>query len=173
MTTSVVFRSSTKYKLVAYTWPQTLLSCAQRAYEHCLSIEGWIHSKRRNKIHQTLVEKLVHSHTNLLLRESLDDSISSITVWHRAYHRWSRWWARGGTRRLSVHYFSSYLICLLKVETHTWSQRTCIKHLFLVMLTTLLDWTGLNTKKTLMACTSREKETDWDTFFFEKKSGKK
>ena len=43
--------------------------------EHCWSIEGWIHSKRRNRLHQTLVEKLVRAHTNLVLRESLDDSL--------------------------------------------------------------------------------------------------
>jgi hypothetical protein len=36
---------------------------------------GWIHSKRRNKFHQKLVEKLVHGHTNLVLRESLDDTL--------------------------------------------------------------------------------------------------
>jgi hypothetical protein len=36
-------------------------------FEHCWSIEGWIHSKRRNKFHQKLVEKLVHTHTNLVL----------------------------------------------------------------------------------------------------------
>ncbi len=94
---------------------------------------------------------------------------SSITVGHRAYHRWSRWWARGGTRSLIVHYFSSYLLCLLKVETHTWSQRTCIKHLFLVLLTTLLDWTGLNTKKPKWRVqTERKRQTG--THFFLKKN---
>ena len=36
---------------------------------------GWIHLKRRNKLHQKLVEKLVHTHTNLVLRESLDDTL--------------------------------------------------------------------------------------------------
>ena len=35
--------------------------------EHCWSIEGWIHSKRRNKVHQKVVEKLVRAHTNLVL----------------------------------------------------------------------------------------------------------
>jgi hypothetical protein len=29
----------------------------------------------RNKIHQKLVDKLVHTHTNLVLRESLDDTL--------------------------------------------------------------------------------------------------
>ena len=88
---------------------------------------------------------------------------------HRVYHRWSRWWARRGTRSLSVHYFSSYLLCLLKVETHAWSQRTCIKHLFLVLLTTLLDWTGLNTKKPKWRVqTERRRQTG--THFFLKKN---
>ena len=41
--------------------------CSASACEHCWSIEGWIHSKRRNKVHQKLVEKLVRAHTNLVL----------------------------------------------------------------------------------------------------------
>ena len=41
--------------------------------EHSWSIEGWIHSQRRNRLDQKLVEKLVRAHTNLVLRESLDD----------------------------------------------------------------------------------------------------
>ena len=51
------------------------------ACEHCWSIEGWIHSKRRNKLHQTLVEKLVRAHTNLVLRESLDDVLHHLLPW--------------------------------------------------------------------------------------------
>ncbi len=47
--------------------------CSESVCEHSLAIEGWIHSKRRNNLHQTLVEKLVRAHTNLVLRESLDD----------------------------------------------------------------------------------------------------
>ncbi len=42
---------------------------------------------------------------------------------------------------------------------------------FLVLFTTLLGWTGLNTKKNQMVCTNRQNETDWDTFFFKKKPG--
>jgi hypothetical protein len=49
--------------------------------EHCWSIEGWIHSKRRNKIHQKLVEKLVRAHTNLVMRESLDDDHHLLLPW--------------------------------------------------------------------------------------------
>ncbi len=87
----------------------------------------------------------------------------------RGLGRWSRWWVRGGTRSLSVHYFSSYLLCLLKVETHTWSQRTNFhKTLFFsdAYHLTWLNW--IKHKTTQMVCTNREKETDWDTFFFEK-----
>jgi hypothetical protein len=51
------------------------------ACEHCWTIEGWIHSKRRNKIHQKFVEKLVRSHTNLVLRESLDVALHHLLPW--------------------------------------------------------------------------------------------
>ncbi len=51
------------------------------ACEHCWPIEGWIHSKRRNKLHQKLVEKLVCAHTNLVLRESLDDVLHHLLPW--------------------------------------------------------------------------------------------
>ncbi len=45
------------------------------------SIEGWIHSQRRNRLNQKLVEKLVHTHTNLVLRESLDDALRDLLPW--------------------------------------------------------------------------------------------
>ena len=45
------------------------------------SIEGWIHSQRRNSLDQKLVEKLVHTHTNLVLRESLDDTLRHLLPW--------------------------------------------------------------------------------------------
>ena len=49
--------------------------------EHCWSVEGWIHSKRRNRFDQKLVEKLVRVHTNLVLRESLDDALRHLLPW--------------------------------------------------------------------------------------------
>ena len=55
--------------------------CSASACEHCWSIEGWIHSKRRNRLHQTLVEKLVRAHTNLVLRGSLDDALHHLLPW--------------------------------------------------------------------------------------------
>jgi hypothetical protein len=38
-------------------------------------------TKRRNKLHQKLVEKLVRAHTNLVLRESLDDVLHHLLPW--------------------------------------------------------------------------------------------
>ncbi len=49
--------------------------------EHCWSIEGWIHSQRRNRLHQKLVEELVRAHTNLVLRESLHDTLRDLLPW--------------------------------------------------------------------------------------------
>ena len=49
--------------------------------EHCWSIEGWIHSQRRNRLDQKLVEKLVRTHTNLVLTESLDDTLRHLLPW--------------------------------------------------------------------------------------------
>ena len=55
--------------------------CSVSVCEHCWSIEGWIHSQRRNRFDQKLVEKLVHTHTNLVLRESLDDALCNLLPW--------------------------------------------------------------------------------------------
>jgi hypothetical protein len=44
-----------------------ILSCSASACEHNWSIEGWIHSKRRNRLGQDLVEHLGRTHTNLEL----------------------------------------------------------------------------------------------------------
>jgi hypothetical protein len=59
-------------KLAQATWIETFVEGP---------IEGWIHSKRRNKFHQKLVEKLVRAHTNLVLRESLDDTHHLLLPW--------------------------------------------------------------------------------------------
>jgi hypothetical protein len=42
------------------------------ACEHSWSIEGWMHSKVRNRLSQKLVEKLVRAHTNLILERQFD-----------------------------------------------------------------------------------------------------
>ncbi len=57
------------------------MSCAQSVCDHYWSIEGWIHSQRRNRLDQKLVEKLVRVHTNLVLRESLDDTLRNLLPW--------------------------------------------------------------------------------------------
>ena len=65
--------------------------------EHYWSIEGWIHSKRRNRLSQELVERLLRAHTNLVFRQSSGcHPWSSITVGHRVCYGWTR----TGTRSL-------------------------------------------------------------------------
>ena len=55
-------------ELAWFTYKVSGVMCSASACDHCWSIEGWIHSKRRNRIHQTLVEKVVRAHTNLVMR---------------------------------------------------------------------------------------------------------
>ena len=55
--------------------------CSASVCEHFWSVEGWIHSQRRSRLDQKLVEKLVRAHTNLLLRESLDDTLRHLLPW--------------------------------------------------------------------------------------------
>jgi hypothetical protein len=64
-----------------------------------------------------LVEKLVHSHTNLVLRESLDDSLHHLVPW-------------------DIELIIDDPVDEFEEEPE--SQRTCIKHFFLVLLTSLL-----------------------------------
>jgi hypothetical protein len=62
-------------ELAWFAYKVSGVMCSASACEHCWSIEGWIHSQRRNRLDQKLVEKLVRAHTNLVLRESLDDAL--------------------------------------------------------------------------------------------------
>ena len=73
--------------LAWFTYKVSGVMCSVSVCEYCWSVEGWIHSQRRNRLDQKLVEKLVRTHTNLVMRESLDDTTPSITVGHRACHR--------------------------------------------------------------------------------------
>jgi hypothetical protein len=68
-------------ELTWFTYKASGVMCTGCVCEYCWSIEGWIHSKRRNKIYQKLVEKLVRAHTNLVLRESLDDVLHHLLPW--------------------------------------------------------------------------------------------
>ena len=72
-----------------YNWPGiqyvagrlAALACSASGCEHSWSIEGWIHSKKRNRLSQTCVERLVRTHTNLLLEETLDSWRSEALPW--------------------------------------------------------------------------------------------
>jgi hypothetical protein len=48
--------------------------CSASACEHCWSIEGWIHSKRRNRLHQTLGGTGTPKSSTLVRRASGDGS---------------------------------------------------------------------------------------------------
>jgi hypothetical protein len=51
---------------------RVLLTCFVSVFEHILSIEGCIHSNRRNRLGQKLVELLVLTHTYLKLEQRLE-----------------------------------------------------------------------------------------------------
>jgi hypothetical protein len=57
------------------------LPCSASVNEHCLSIQGWIHSKRRNRLGQDLVECLVCTHTNLQLEYRLELYEAGMIPW--------------------------------------------------------------------------------------------
>ena len=57
------------------------LSCSTSACESSWSIEGWIHSKRRNRLGQQLVERRVHNHTNLKFEQRLEIYESGVLPW--------------------------------------------------------------------------------------------
>jgi len=48
------------------------LPCSTSACEPTWSIEGWIHFKKRNRLGQDLVERLVSTNTNLQLDHRLE-----------------------------------------------------------------------------------------------------
>jgi hypothetical protein len=70
-------------------WPElrwlslkvVLLPCSSSACEHSWSIEGWIHSKRRNRLGQDLVERLVRTYTNLQLEHRLELYEAGMLPW--------------------------------------------------------------------------------------------
>jgi hypothetical protein len=67
-------------ELAWFAYKVSGVMCSASVCEHCWSVEGWIHSQRRNRLDQKLVEKLVRTHTNLVLRESLD-SVTHLLPW--------------------------------------------------------------------------------------------
>ena len=48
-------------ELAWFVYKVSGVMCSASACEHYWSIEGWIHSQRRNRLDQKLVEKLVHT----------------------------------------------------------------------------------------------------------------
>ena len=59
------------------------MSCSASGCETSWSVEGWIHSKKRNRLGQLTVERLVRAHTNLLLEEVLEDWESVLLPWEQ------------------------------------------------------------------------------------------
>ncbi len=74
-------------ELVWFAYKVSGVMCSASVCEHCWSIEGCIHSQRRSRLDQKLVEKLVRAHTNLVLRESLDDAPRNLLPWDIELHR--------------------------------------------------------------------------------------
>eukprot|EP00967_Tisochrysis_lutea_P106695 scaffold163838_cov37-Tisochrysis_lutea.AAC.1 len=84
-------------KMTSYKWAKVYLApwkhlcwaamrllsmhCSASGCEHAWSVEGWIHSKKRNRLGQKTVERLVRSHTNLLLESQLDEWQSAMLPW--------------------------------------------------------------------------------------------
>ena len=57
------------------------LSCSASGCEHSWSIEGWMHSKKRNRLGQQKVQRLVRTHSNLLLEDKLVGWRSTALPW--------------------------------------------------------------------------------------------
>ena len=57
------------------------LTCSASACQHRWSIEDLIHSKRRNRLGQELVERLVCTHANLKLEQRLELYEAGILPW--------------------------------------------------------------------------------------------
>lgn len=75
-------------KMASYRWAKTYLakwphlmyvavrvlalSCSATGCEDSWSVEGWIHNKKRNRLGQKMVERLVRTHTNLILEGKIE-----------------------------------------------------------------------------------------------------
>ena len=68
-------------ELAWFAYKVSGVMCSASACEHCWSIEGWILSKRRNKVHQKLVEKPLSRTHKPCARESLDDTLHHLLPW--------------------------------------------------------------------------------------------
>ena len=59
-----------------------ILPCSDSECDHSWVVEGWIHSKKRNRLGQDLVECFVSTHTNLLLEQCLDLYETGMLPWY-------------------------------------------------------------------------------------------
>jgi hypothetical protein len=57
------------------------MTCVESTWKHYWSIEGWIHSNRRDRFGQKLVELLVLTHTNLKLEQRLEMYEDGLLPW--------------------------------------------------------------------------------------------
>ena len=72
-----------------YPWPDlcwalmrlAALQCSASACEHSWSVEGWVHSKKHNRLGQKNGERLVRAHTNLILEAVLEDWEAHVLPW--------------------------------------------------------------------------------------------
>ena len=68
-------------------WPDLMwltlkvVPCSASACDHRWSIQGWIHSKRRNRLGQDLVERLVRTRTNFQLEHRLELYEAGMLPW--------------------------------------------------------------------------------------------
>ena len=68
-------------ELIWVTLKVVFLPCSASACDHSWSIQGWIHSKRKNRFGQDLVECLVRTHTNLQLEHRLEIYEAGMIPW--------------------------------------------------------------------------------------------
>ena len=57
------------------------LACSASGCEHSWSVEAWIHSKKRNRLSQLNVTRLLRAHTNLNLLSQWEDWESKVLPW--------------------------------------------------------------------------------------------
>ena len=131
---NIVLMTRSRTTFMVFSPPKYSTFFKQPGYQHlsvsvcenCLSIEGWIHSQRRNRLdHCAEVGWQTRSPTHKPGAEGEFGwhTTWSITVGHRACHRWTRWWERRGTGSLSssVDCCYSNLLDLLRVKARVCS----------------------------------------------------
>ena len=130
-------------------WASSLTSsskryCTSNVVSHLFNYNCSIHSQRKPRLDQKLVEKLVYAHTNLVMRESLDDALRHLLSWDIELLIDEPVDTQDEEPEVQVRIVvtQTYLIC--------WESRLvyapiiCIQHLFGVILHSLLGWNWLN-----------------------------